>query len=122
MRDWIVGASALLSAGAAQGEVRPGWLIYPLPKGAELRYLPLAVTLKDYPKQALRAGDEGTSILSLQVDTSGSVEGCTTARSSGSPLLDEQACRLYRERGRFELRGISGPVTVQAPVKWVLVD
>ena len=122
MRDWIIGASALLSAGAAQGEVGPGWLIYPLPEGAELRYLPLVVTLKDYPKQARRSGDEGTSLLSLQIDTSGRLKVCTTARSSGSPLLDEQACRLYRERGRFELRGTSEPVTVQAPVKWVLVD
>ena len=122
MRDWIIGASALLGAGAAQGDVRPGWLIYPLPEGAELRFLPLAVTVNDYPKQALRAGEEGTSLLSLEVDTSGRLKGCTTARSSGSPLLDEQACRLYRERGRFELRGTSKPVTLQAPVKWVLAD
>ena len=107
MRDWIIGASVLLSAAAAQGEVGPGWLTYPLPEGAELRYLPLVVALKDYPKQARRSGDEGISLLSLQIDTSGRLIGCTTAQSSGSPLLDEQACRLYRERGRFELRGIS---------------
>lgn len=122
MRDWIIGASAVLSAGAARGEIRPGWLIYPLPEGAELHYLPLAVTMKDYPKHARKAGDEGTSLLSLQVDISGRLKGCTTARSSGTPLLDEQACRLYRKRGRFALRGTSQPVTVQAPVKWVLAD
>ena len=122
MRDWIIGASALLSAGAAQGEVGSGWLVYPLPEGTELRYLPLVVTVKDYPTQARLAGEEGTSLLSLQVDPSGGLNGCITARSSGSALLDEQACRLYRERGRFELRGTSKPVTVQAPVKWVLVD
>lgn len=122
MRGWIIGASALLSAGAAQGEVGPGWLVYPLPEGAEIRYLPLVVTLKDYPKQARRSGDEGTSLLSLEIDTSGRLRGCTTAQSSGSPLLDEQACRLFRKRGRFKLRGTSEPVTVQVPVKWVLVD
>ena len=122
MRDWIIGASALLSAGSAKGEVEPRWLIFPLPEGAELRYLPVVVTLKDYPQQARRSGEEGTTLLSLQIDTSGRLRGCTTAQSSGSPLLDEQACRLYRERGRFELRGTSEPVTVHAPVKWVLVD
>ena len=122
MRDWVIAASALLSAGAAQGQVGPGWLIFPLPEGGELHYSPLVVTLKDYPKQALRAGDEGTSLLNLQIDTKGRLTGCTTARSSGSPILDEQACRLYRQRGRFELRGSSKPVTVQAPVKWVLLD
>ena len=122
MSDWIIGASALLSAGAAQGEVGPGWLIYPLPEGAELRYLPVVVNINDYPRQARRSGEEGTSLLNLQIDTSGRLRGCTTAQSSGSALLDEQACRLYRERGRFERRGTSKPVTVQAPVKWVLVD
>ena len=128
MRDWIIGVGALLSAGAAQGATpsdraptRPGWLVLQLPDGAELRYLPLAVTLKDYPKEARRAGDEGTSLLDLQVGSSG-LTGCSTARSSGSPVLDEQACRLYQKRGRFDLRGASEPVTIKASVRWVLVD
>ena len=122
MRDWLVGASALLSAGAEQTEVRPGWSVHPLPAGAELRFVPLAVSLKDYPKQARRAGDEGTALLNLQVDASGHLIGCSIAQSSGSPVLDEQACQLYYQRGRFELRGTQGPVTVQAPVRWVLID
>ena len=121
MRKWVIRASALLCASAAHAAVTPSWSIHPLPEGAELRYVPLTVSLKDYPKQAQRAGDEGTAVLKLQVDASGLIE-CTTARSSGSPLLDEQSCQLYRERGRFELRGTSGPVTVQAPVTWMLVD
>lgn len=122
MRDWVVGASALLCAGAAQEDVRPGWSVHPLPEGAELRYVPLTVSMKDYPKQARRAGDEGISVLNLHVDASGHLLACSTAQSSGSPVLDEQACQLYRQRGRFELRGTSSPVTVQAPVRWVLVD
>lgn len=122
MKSWIIGASALLIGNAAQGEIGSAWLSYPLPDGAELRYVPLAVTLEDYPKQALRAGAEGTTILDLQVDTSGHLIACTTARSSGFPLLDEQACLLYMKRGRFELRGTSNPVRVKAPVKWVLAD
>ena len=92
-----------------------------LSDGAELRYLPLAITKNDYPPTAERAGVQGTSIVSLQVDTSGLV-GCTTARSSGSPILDQQACRLYRERGRFELSGTTQPVTFQAKVQWVLMN
>jgi TonB family protein len=119
---WMVGAWALLNASAAASEARPGWLVISLPNGAEFAYLPVAVTLKDYPKQALWAGEEGTSLLNLQVDRKGRVKQCTTARSSGSPLLDEQACRLYRKRGRFKLRGMAGPLTVQAPVRWMLVD
>ena len=102
--------------------LRPGWLVLPLPQGAELRFLPIAVTLKDYPKAARRAGEEGTSHLSLEVDPSGHIIGFTTARSSGSPALDEQACQLYRTRGRFEVLGTTRPVTVQAPVRWKLID
>jgi TonB family protein len=92
-----------------------------LSDGAELRYLPLAIARNDYPPTAERAGVQGTSIVRLQVDTSGLV-GCTTARSSGSPILDQQACRLYRERGLFELRGTTQPVTFQAKVEWALMD
>lgn len=129
MTGWMIGAVALLSTSAAQPEpgaelvpLRSGWLAFALPGGAELRFVPLSVTPKDYPKQARRADAEGTSVLNLQVDRSGRLKGCTIAKSSGSPVLDEQACRLYRKRGRFELRGTSEPVTVQAPVRWVLLD
>ena len=129
MTGWMMGAVALLSASAAQVEarpelapLRPGWLAFGLPGGAELRYVPLSVTPKDYPKEARKADAEGTSVVSLEVDSSGRLKGCTIAKSSGSPALDEQACTLYRKRGRFELRGTSEPVTVQAPVRWVLLD
>lgn len=102
--------------------LRKDWAVQSLPDGAELRYLPLPITKNDYPRMALMAAVEGTSIVSLQVDTSGHLVSCTTARSSGSPILDQQACRLYRERGRFELRGTTQPVTVQTAVQWVPMD
>ena len=102
--------------------LRPGWFALGLSDGVELRYRPLVVTLKDYPKAARRNDEEGTSLLSLQVTPSGQLTSCITARSSGSPVLDAQACQLYRERGRFELRGAKHPVTIQAPVVWKLMD
>jgi TonB family protein len=102
--------------------LRPGWLVLGLPDGVELRYRPLVVTLKDYPKAARRNDEQGTSLLRLQVTPSGQLASCTTARSSGSPVLDAQACQLYRARGRFELRGAKQPVTLQAPVAWKLID
>jgi TonB family protein len=102
--------------------LRQDWAVQSLSDGAELRYLPLGITENDYPRLAAAAGVEGTGIVSLQVDTSGRLVSCTTAWSSGSPILDQQACRLYRERGRFELRGTTQPVTVQTAVQWVLMD
>jgi TonB family protein len=100
----------------------PGWLQVGLSEGVELRYVPLQVTFEDYPKMALRREEEGTSVLSLQIDPSGQLLNCATARSSGSPDLDQQACQLYRERGRFQVRGTTEPVTIQAPVTWQLAD
>ena len=127
MWGWI-GVAVLLGAGAPQGGTAPdaapkslGWLSVVLKDGAELRYVPVAVTFKDYPRKARESAHEGTSLLKLQLDASGLKE-CSTARSSGSLELDEQACRLYRQRGRFELRGTSQSVTVHAPVRWVIED
>jgi len=113
--------AAIQKPAPRRAPLRQDLSVQSLRDGAELRYLPLAITKEDYPPTAARAAFEGTSIVSLQVDTSGLV-GCTTARSSGSPILDQQACRLYRERGRFELRGTTQPVTFQAKVQWVLMD
>jgi TonB family protein len=118
---------AFMAGGAEVSEppatsLQPGWVVMKLPEGAELRYLPLAVTLADYPKMALRMGAEGTSVLALQLDVSGRIISCTTARSSGWSELDAKACLLYRTRGRLELRGATEPVRLQAPVKWMLVD
>ncbi len=114
--------AAIQKPAPRRAPLRQDWSGHALPDGAELRYLPLAITKNDYPQMAARAGVQGTSVVSLQVDTSGNLASCTTARSSGSPILDQQACRLYRERGRFELRGTTQPVTVQTPVQWVLMD
>lgn len=102
--------------------LRKGWYVQSLPDGAELRFLAPTITKKDYPETARRAEAEGTSIVSLQVDTSGRLLGCTTAETSGSPILDQQACRLFRERGRFELHGTTQPATVHTAVQWVLID
>ncbi len=128
MRNWLVGMAVIVASAAGQAKepsgvepVPPDWRILQLQDGVELRYVPLAVTLNDYPKAARKAGVEGTTLLNLQVDTSG-LRGCSTARSSGSSLLDEQACRLYLQRGRFDLRGTSQLVTVKAPVRWMLLD
>jgi len=98
------------------------WVSMSTSDGVELRYVPLAVTFEDYPRDARRADVEGTSIVRLKVDPSGRLLDCTTARSSGWPSLDERACQLYRTRGRFQLRGTTQPITVAAPVEWRLID
>lgn len=102
--------------------LRPGWHVVTLPDGAELRYLPPHVSDADYPARARRADAQGTSVLRLQVDTSGRIVGCSTVRSSGFPDLDERACPLYRSRARFEPRGMTQTITLHAPLSWRLED
>lgn len=56
---------------------------------------------QDYPPSALRTENQGASSFTLIIDASGSVTDCTITQSSGTPLLDETACRLAKERARF---------------------
>ena len=112
-----IGAQDLASDPAP---IRPGWDAVGFPDGTELRYLLPHATDADYPARARRVDAQGTSLLRLQVDTSGHIMDCTTVRSSGFPELDEQACLLYRSRARFEPRGMTQPITLHAPLTWRL--
>jgi protein TonB len=55
----------------------------------------------DYPSRALREEREGITGISVTVTPEGRVSGCSVTRSSGSPDLDDAACRLVQRRGRF---------------------
>ena len=55
----------------------------------------------DYPRSALAAGAEGTSVLRLVVAADGRVSGCTVTGSSGSSVLDSVSCSLTQRRFRF---------------------
>lgn len=59
------------------------------------------ITTDDYPGSAQRAGDEGTTAISVQIDESGRVTSCSVTGSSGSSVLDDATCRLYQRRARF---------------------
>jgi TonB family protein len=130
MRSWAIGVCVLLLVSAASAQERrepsslqsPSWYTMSFSDGIEVRVLPPVVTSEDYPRVATRMGLEGTTILKLQVDPSGQITSCATAQSAGIPELDEQACRLYRSRARFEVRGTTRPVALIAPMKWVLMD
>jgi protein TonB len=59
------------------------------------------VTDEDYPPAALQKGMEGMTQVRLNIRRDGSVAGCETHRSSGSPDLDQATCRIMTERARF---------------------
>lgn len=55
----------------------------------------------DYPSEAIRREEQGTTRFRLTVSPDGRVAGCTVTASSGSAALDNATCRLMRSRARF---------------------
>jgi TonB family protein len=90
--------------------------------GGEMRYIQPIPSAEDYPVSALQSGLQGTTMVKLVVSPDGAILSCETVKSAGSPDLDLRACQMYRSRGRFEFTGIDKPVTLQAPVTWLLAD
>jgi protein TonB len=62
----------------------------------------------EYPRWAVRQGQEGTVLVRLTVGENGRVQSAEAALPSPWPLLNEAALRTVRERWRFR----SGPVRV----------
>lgn len=72
------------------------------PGGARARAnLASYVTADDYPREAIRAGEEGTTGFRLTIGPDGRVTACTVEKSSGSALLDAATCRIMQSRARF---------------------
>lgn len=59
------------------------------------------ITNDDYPPGAMREGREGVTKISWQINEQGKVENCQVTGSSGSPDLDDTACRLITRRGKY---------------------
>jgi periplasmic protein TonB len=59
------------------------------------------ITNDDYPPGALREERSGVSGISWTINEQGRVENCRVTSSSGSPDLDDTACRLVTRRGRY---------------------
>jgi TonB family protein len=55
----------------------------------------------DYPRQAMRLGQEGTVVVQLNVEDSGRVLSAMAEIPSPWPLLNEAALRVVREKWRF---------------------
>lgn len=60
----------------------------------------------EYPRQALREGQEGTVVVRLTVGENGRVMAADAASPSPWPLLNDAALRVVRQRWRFA----SGPL------------
>jgi periplasmic protein TonB len=123
----IVMAMALLAAAAGDGQGalagRPGLpqpARAPVPAGDPGGW----VTPEDYPKAALKAGEQGVTGFLLAVDSAGRVDTCSVTQSSGSLDLDQATCDLILARARFTpaLNAQGQPIlgTYRSRVKWLI--
>jgi periplasmic protein TonB len=82
------------------------------------------VSTDDYPQDALRNGESGSTGFRLEVGPNGRVTGCTVTSSSGSRSLDNATCRIMQSRARFtpatDSNGRPTSDSVSARIRWVL--
>ena len=111
-----LGLSTAASAGASKE--RPARLISS-PNG-----LPGLFSGDDYPAEALRSGEEGTSKLDITITPLGRIGKCVVTASSGSALLDNASCTVLTERARYaparDAKGQPTSVTESRSIRWLL--
>ena len=82
------------------------------------------ITNDDYPPEAVRQEQQGTSGIAWTINEQGRVENCHIVSSSGSQVLDDTACRLMTRRGRYspakDAAGNPIKQTQSLRFKWVL--
>ncbi|WP_442678406.1 energy transducer TonB [Sphingomonas sp. ASY06-1R] len=74
----------------------------------------------DYPEDAKQARSQGAVGFVLNVNAEGLVTGCAVVSTSGSPSLDEQTCKLLRERAHFAAAPGTGVRAFASRIRWTL--
>ena len=86
--------------------------------------LPGLFSTDDYPGDAIRSEQQGTTAVRLTIDGSGRVSGCSVTSSSGSRSLDDATCRIIRSRARYtpakDQAGSPISDTDSVRIRWVL--
>jgi periplasmic protein TonB len=60
-----------------------------------------SISNADYPRAAVRAREQGSTIIGFTVNQRGRAGDCRLVQSSGSMLLDRQVCGIVTKRFRF---------------------
>lgn len=87
-----------------------------------LRNPAAVITYQDYPEVAQRRSEYGVVSVMLNVSAEGKVISCAVTETSGSELLDNRTCVLFRARARFDpaVDGNGAPISAKYPtaVSW----
>ena len=78
----------------------------------------------DYPVEAIRNEEQGTSAFKLTIDRQGRVANCDITSSSGSETLDVATCKILERRARFvparDSAGNRVPDEYSGRIRWEL--
>jgi TonB family protein len=90
--------------------------------GHDARIAPIMAThvTPPYPAISQRLGEQGTTILRVEIAPDGSVAGDSVDRSSGSQRLDQAALDFVKEHYRWQPMDCKTPVAVELRVLWAL--
>jgi protein TonB len=78
-----------------------------------------------YPPISVRLGEQGTTLIEVNIGTDGAVSACKVVNSSGSDRLDQAACEGVKSRWRWQpptLNGQPTAATTQIKYTWNLKD
>ncbi|MEZ0244358.1 MAG: energy transducer TonB [Sphingomonas sp.] len=82
------------------------------------------LTNDDYPRAALRAGQQGVVSFRLDVGADGKVVTCTVTVSSGYQVLDDATCAIMKKRALFKPardgKGVPIPFSWSSRFTWEL--
>ncbi|WP_145960966.1 energy transducer TonB [Sphingosinithalassobacter portus] len=112
---------------AVTGAAIVGWLsVLPASAQTEPRLKSGWLNSQDYPRAAVRRHAQGVLVLGFTVDTDGRATDCQTLQSTGDALLDDQGCRIWTSRMRYEPArdAADEPVAanLQQQIVWTLGD
>ena len=86
----------------------------------------LWMTEDDYPSEARRNDEQGTTAFRLTVGPDGAATACNITSSSGYASLDDAACRLLLQRARFtpalDKKGRATTGSWASRFRWVLPE
>jgi protein TonB len=60
------------------------------------------MSFRDYPRAAMRRGDQGRVVVEFDISANGRVENCSIKTSSGHKSLDNVPCPLLERKARFQ--------------------
>ena len=124
LRQRILGVDGVAAGTVIGGDVH--WIRPEGPPRDDRPDLLTYFSMDDYPAAALRAEEQGTTGVRIDVGEDGRVTNCTVFSSSGSNALDAATCRIIRSRARYrparDSAGNPVPGVAVARVAWRLPE